>query len=91
MTATPSPRRRRVRMVVITLLLIAAAGAAGTWYVTNAQWREVTDNAYVQGNLVRIAPKVPGQVVQMLREEGEWVEAGTILAVLAPGPQRLRL
>jgi len=83
-TAVNAPRRRQ-RMAFALAIILSGVGGTWWWYVEHAQWREVTDNAYVKGNLVRIAGKVPGQVVKLAFEEGDRVEAGSTVAVLAPG------
>ncbi len=72
-------------MVLAALLLAIIAGSLATWYWLIAQWRERTDNAYVQGNLIQVSAKVAGQVVQIAHEEGDQVVAGETLAILASG------
>jgi membrane fusion protein (multidrug efflux system) len=80
-----SPNRRRKNLVLAALLLAIIAGSLATWYWLIAQWRERTDNAYVQGNLIQVSAKVAGQVVQIAHEEGDQVVAGETLAILASG------
>ena len=80
-----SPNRRRKNLVWAALLLAIIAGSLATWYWLIAQWRERTDNAYVQGNLIQVSAKVAGQVVQIAHEEGDQVVAGETLAILASG------
>jgi len=77
--------RRRFRLTVVTIVMLVAAAASGWWYWEYARWQESTDNAYIKGNLVGIAAKVPGQVVRLLHDEGDLVAAGERLAELAPG------
>lgn len=77
--------RRRQRLTLATLLVVALAGGASWWYLEHGRWREITDNAYLKGNLISIAAKVPGQVVSLSHEEGDRVSAGETLLLLAPG------
>ena len=81
----PSPARRKKSLAWAAAVLVIIAAAFATWYWLFAQWRERTDNAYVQGNLIQIAAKVAGQVVQLPHEEGDRVTAGETLALLASG------
>lgn len=86
MTAdSPEPRKRRKNLIWAALALATLAASVMTWFLLFAQWRERTDNAYVQGNLIQIAAKVAGQVVQITHEEGDTVTAGETVAVLASG------
>jgi membrane fusion protein (multidrug efflux system) len=82
---SPSPARRRKRLLWAVLILAAIAAGLITWYLLFAQWRERTDNAYVQGNLVNLSAKVAGQIVFLGNEEGDRVVAGETIARLATG------
>ena len=82
---SPSPARRRKRLLWAVLILAAIAAGLTTWYLLFAQWRERTDNAYVQGNLVNLSAKVAGQIVFLGNEEGDRVVAGETIARLATG------
>jgi membrane fusion protein (multidrug efflux system) len=80
-----SPARRRKRLLWAGLILAAIAVGLTLWYLLIAQWRERTDNAYVQGNLVNLSAKVAGQIVFLANEEGDRVAAGETIARLATG------
>jgi RND family efflux transporter MFP subunit len=85
---TPVPRvwtppRRRMRMVALTVLL-----AAGALLAVLAAWNlppfagglEKTDNAYVRGLTMSVAPQVTGYVVAVEVKDYEQVHAGQVLA-----------
>lgn len=86
------PRRaRRLRMLIVLLVLSLLAGALTLWYLRIAQWREVTDNAYLTGNLVTVAAEVDGTVVRIGREDNESVEAAEELAFIEDTDLRVAL
>ncbi len=82
-------RRQRIRIVaaVVALALLAAA-ARYTLY-----WRhyETTDDAFVDGAVVEIAPQVAGRIAAVHVSDNQWVEAGTLLVEIDPDPYRTRL
>ncbi len=53
--------------------------------------REVTDDAYVNGNQVIVSSQVPGTVVAVLADDTERVEAGQVLVRLDPTDADLAL
>ena len=57
-------RRRRLRFVTI-ILLLAALGYGLYWWLTQREWVR-TDDAFVEGHLVFLSPRVSGHVVEVL-------------------------
>jgi membrane fusion protein (multidrug efflux system) len=89
---TASPKRNR-RPVFIALGVGLAAWAG--WYVFNTaafnRTHETTDNAAVTGNLVQIAPQVPGTIQKILVNDNDTVKAGQLLFVLDDAKYRVAL
>ena len=82
MTASPSNGRRAGVLIILLLAVLLIIGGGAAWYYQVAQWRESTDNAYVSGNLVVVAPQIDGTVVWIGAEENDYVEAGQELVRL---------
>lgn len=82
-SAGTSKRRRAKRLFVVLLVLAAVAGGSTWWYLEIGQWQETTDNAYVRGNMISIAPKVPGVVKYISNDNDDYVEADTLLAQMS--------
>ncbi len=76
--AAPAARRRR-RWIVLGVSLAAILAAALLWGVPygRAYFTEVsTDDAYVNGYVTMVAPRVEDNVVDVLVDEGYYVDAG---------------
>jgi HlyD family secretion protein len=77
---------------ILILIIIAAAGAGG-WYAwkTSGEGRQGQAPVF-HGNIdireVRLGFRVPGRVLDILKEEGDAVAAGETLARLDPEPYR---
>lgn len=71
-----SRQRRARRLLIVVVVLIAAGAGSAWWYVNIGQWVASTDNAYVKGNLVSVAAKVPGVVKYISNDQDDFVEAG---------------
>lgn len=76
------PRRRIMLFVVAGLLIIALA--FGIPYVHHALTHESTDDAFVEGTVVSISPRVSGYVAEVPAGDNRWVNAGDILVILDP-------
>lgn len=85
-----SSKRRRFFTLFFACLLLLALGCFGWWY---GVWRfqESTDDAYVQGNVVRIMPQVSGRVLNVLVDDTDRVQAGQVLVRLDPHDAQLAL
>ncbi len=66
--------------VVIAALLIGAAGAA--WAMLAPTGKQVTEDAYVEGNVVQVTPQLSGSVTQIGADNTDYVNAGQVLVQL---------
>jgi membrane fusion protein (multidrug efflux system) len=80
-TEAPAPRSR-AKFVVLALFL-AAAGAALYFYF-HYQGQVTTDDATVDGHISAIAPKITGNVTDVLVLDNQPVKAGDILVRIDP-------
>jgi membrane fusion protein, multidrug efflux system len=73
----PSARRRRRPFVIILLVLLIAgiAFAAYTYWLANAGY-QTTDDAYVDGRAIAIAPQISGTVVALNVNDNQFVHQG---------------
>jgi membrane fusion protein, multidrug efflux system len=93
--AVSMPKRPHVRRLspvaitslVLTVLLIALG--AIWWHHTTG--REETDNAYVEGHISYVSPRISGTVTKVLVEEHEPVKKGQLLVILDARDQQVKL
>src|SRR5579862_5817266 len=81
------------RIVLLSLAAIFAAGGivwALLWWFVFSE-REVTDDAYVNGNQVTLSSQVTGTVIAVLAADTQRVEAGQVLVKLDPTDAELAL
>jgi membrane fusion protein (multidrug efflux system) len=83
--AAPAPRERASRrpLIILAVALIAVA-LWGLYYVTILRGHVSTDDAYVNGNLVRLTPQVAGTVIKIVTDETQYVRRGEVLIQLDP-------
>ncbi len=86
---TPSPRQRLrparlvVKRAAVGLVVAGATAAAANFgydYWTVGQYRQSTDDAFVQADSTTIAPKVSGYIADVLVQDNDQVAAGRVLA-----------
>lgn len=84
------PRRRRwgrVALIVVPLLIVG--GVLYYWFALRPY--ESTDDAFIDGNVIPIAPQVPGQVVRLAVDDNQKVKAGDLLVEIDPREYESRL
>lgn len=68
----PALSRRSIFFLVAAVLILASVGF---WYVSRLGI-EITDNAFVEADIVNISPQVSGTISELLVQEGELVRKG---------------
>lgn len=84
-----APRKRALRAVAGVFALAAIAFAV--YWALHGRFYVSTDNAYVGGNLVQIAPQVSGSVSAVLADDTDFVRAGQPLVRLDDADARVAL
>jgi membrane fusion protein (multidrug efflux system) len=81
---------RMARMAALAALLVA--GVAWGVHALRAIWgTEATDDAFVEGHVVYVSPRVAGQVREVLVVENQEVAAGDLLVRIDPADYEARL
>lgn len=89
--ATPPRRRRRAWRWVVVLLALAAAAIFGVPWVKRTLNTVSTDDAYVNGRVTFVAPRVPGQVARVLVDDNNRVRKGDLLVQLDRQPYQVKV
>lgn len=82
--------RRRGLTVIAAAVALATAGWGG-WHWLHGRHHQVTDNAYVAGNVVQITPQVSGTVIAILADDNDVVKAGQALVKLDTADAKVAL
>jgi membrane fusion protein (multidrug efflux system) len=86
--AAPVGEKKKRRSVVFPIIAIALL-AGGAWYGyewwTNGRFMVSTDDAYIEGDIATISPKVTGYVAKVNVVANQQVKAGDVLATLDNG------
>jgi membrane fusion protein (multidrug efflux system) len=70
--------------MVIGLVLFTAAVLVGLHYYAGAQSFQSTDDAFVDGHIVNVAPQVAGRVSRVLVNDNQMVKKGDLLVEIDP-------
>jgi membrane fusion protein (multidrug efflux system) len=81
-----STGRRRLLIGVLGVLILAAVGVMGIPWVRLALNTVSTDDAYVNGHVTFVAPRVSGQISRVLVDDNYRVRKGQLLAELDKEP-----
>jgi membrane fusion protein, multidrug efflux system len=82
----PAKDAKRSRPLPTILLVCALAGivAFAIYYFVAGRGEVETDDAYVNGNLIRLTPQVSGTVIALNTDETQFVQRGQVLVELDP-------
>ena len=81
-----SMRRRRLLMGVLGALILVVAGVWGIPWIRTALTTVSTDDAYVNGHVTFVAPRVAGQISRVLVDDNYHVRQGDLLAQIDKEP-----
>jgi membrane fusion protein (multidrug efflux system) len=81
-SSTEQPGKRKAVLIAITAAFLVAGAAWTAYYQLVLSREEVTDNAYVGGNLVTLSAQVTGNVDAIRADETQMVKAGAPLITL---------
>jgi membrane fusion protein (multidrug efflux system) len=70
--------------VVFVVLLLASIGTATIYWLESGKGRETTSDAYVEGRIIRVSPKVAGQVLKLNVDDNPLVRQGDVLFEIDP-------
>ena len=85
-------RKRRFRLFgFLALLAIAVGGGLTAYYILYASRFEVTDDAFIDGEIVRVSSQVAGALVDVPAQENTRVAPGDVLARIDPSAAEAQL
>jgi membrane fusion protein (multidrug efflux system) len=87
------PRGRAKRLLRPAILLVVIVGALVTagWWFTEGRYIESTDNAYVQGDIAVLSPRIEGNIAGIMVRDNQHVRAGDPLITLDDSDWQARL
>src|SRR5665213_2744772 len=84
------PLNRKVALTVGAIVVCVLAVIAFVWWL-HARNYESTDDAFIDAHVVRVAPRVAGQITRVLVRDNELVAAGDLLVEIDPADTQSRL
>lgn len=84
-------RVRRILGMLFCAVAIAAAVVLGFFTLEQLDRRPRTDDAYIDADVVHLAPDVSGRIVQLNATENQAVKKGDVLFVIDPEPYQLKV
>ncbi|MFZ0500339.1 MAG: HlyD family efflux transporter periplasmic adaptor subunit [Steroidobacteraceae bacterium] len=85
----PAKGGNLLRRGLIALAVVVVAVLVGVYYLLFMKNHVTTDDAYVNGNLVRLTPQISGTVVGINTDETQYVHRGEVLIQLDPRDARI--
>ena len=81
----PPPRRRfRIGYLIFAVIILVVIAAATSYYLRFIAPYETTDDAFIDGYVTYVSPRVSGPVVKLLVTDNQLVKAGDELLEIDP-------
>ncbi len=84
----PSYKKKRVIVPAVTAIIFFLIGI---YFMIHSIYYQSTDDAFVEGHIVSVAPRVAGPVEQMLITDNQPVKKGDLLIVIDPNDYEVKL
>ena len=78
-TAQVKPTRKRAAKLIGIGLAVIAAVAGGTYYLHSRHY-ESTDNAFIEGDVIQVSPRIAGQMLRVYVRDNQHVNSGDPIA-----------
>jgi len=72
-------KKRKILMIVILITMIGALGGIGYYYWHNNYYFVATEDARVDGDLIKVSPQISGKLLEFNVEEGDNVVQDQII------------
>src|ERR1044072_2539322 len=86
-----APFYKRMRVMIIAAVFLIAGLFFGVRYYVYASAHESTDDAFIEGHVIQISPKVTGHISKIYIEENQQVKKGDLLAEIDSRDYEARL
>jgi len=87
--AEDSVRKNRIKGLAIAGGVLVL-GAVATYYIQSRTY-ESTDNAFIDGNVVQVSPRVAGQILHVYVRDNQHVNKGDLIAEIDPNDYQTQL
>ena len=84
-----APRRSPVKFIALGMLVLALAAGAWAWF--HFRDRVSSDDAQVDAHITAVAPKIPGNVLEVQVRDNQAVKAGDVLVRIDPRDYQARV
>src|SRR6202035_6071689 len=85
------PEVRKSLGILVSLIALAAVAITVVLATRRIDQRPRTDDAYLQADLVHMAPDVSGRIVELDVRDNQAVRKGDVLFRIDPDPYRMRV
>ena len=82
--------KKKMPIWMIITIAIAVVGSL-VWFIHDALKFQTTDDAYVETTTVSVAPKVSGEIVEVLVTDNQYVKEGDVVARIDNKDYKIRL
>jgi membrane fusion protein (multidrug efflux system) len=79
-----APKQRHPALVLVSIILVVIIAAAAISFFVTGGAHQSTNDAYVEGRVMRISPKVSGQLISLRIDDNDAMKAGDLLLEIDP-------
>jgi len=91
LTVAADPKPGKGWLVPVGALLVGVVGYFGLMYLGDAFTHETTDDAFIAGHVISVAPRIPGQVTAVPVVDNQLVHSNDLLVAIDPADLNMTL
>jgi membrane fusion protein (multidrug efflux system) len=80
----PPKKKRKGKLLVIGTVTLVVLFVVVVYYIHFVAPYESTDDAFIDGYVTIVSPRVPGQITRLLVMDNQWVKEGDVLVEIDP-------
>ncbi len=84
----PEFKKKRVFVPIITIIIFIIFGII---YSIHNYYYKSTDDAFIEGNIITVAPRISGQVISLKADDNKNVKKGDLLLEIDPNDYKIKL
>jgi|ERR1044071_4875313 membrane fusion protein (multidrug efflux system) len=82
---------KKINKLLLGLVVFAALSSFGTYLGWNAWHYESTDDAFIDGHVIPVSPKISGQVLKVFVSDNQRINSGDPLVQIDPADYKAKL
>ena len=84
-------KKMKKKRVLLPILAAVLVFLGGVYFTIHSYFYQSTDDAFVEGHIISVAPRVEGQIINLYVDDNQHLEEGQLIAEIDPKDYEVKL